>query len=236
MTFRKRVAKLDSNSWEQIGWRGWMVLDGEIGDTDPCIVVNIRFFQYCLSVSDLLCIFAIRKYIKMESVCNNFNEYERLIVLTEHLRDEKNLDEAITECSAAVKWAIDNNSLTKEMQALNLLASLYWSKNDLNEALAQYGKVAGIGREHDLRYSDEYVHSIYHAVVILTRIQPPPPAMFSLAEELVEVRGKMVDNDGNDKELQDYKMILETLNRVYKRKHRLRRQKEYVYTEIVGIG
>lgn len=106
----------------------------------------------------------------------------------------------------------------------------------MSEALVQYGKVVGIGREHELRYTDEYVQAIYHAVVILTRIQPPPPAMFSLSEELVEVRGKMVDNDGNDKDLQDYKMILETLKRVYKRKHRLRKQKEYVYTEIVGIG
>lgn len=40
VTFRKRVAKLDSNSWEQVGWRGWMILDGEIWDTDPCIVIN----------------------------------------------------------------------------------------------------------------------------------------------------------------------------------------------------
>lgn len=172
----------------------------------------------------------------MKSVCNNVNEYERLVALVEQFRNEKNVDEAITECSAAVKWAINNNSLPKEMQARNLLASLYWSKNDVSEALVQYGKVVGIGREHELRYTDEYVQAIYHTVVILTRIQPPPPAMFSLAEELVEVRGKMVDNDGNDRDLQDYKMILETLKRVYKRKHRLRKQKEYVYTEIVGIG
>lgn len=121
------------------------------------------------------------------------------------------------------------------MRARNLLASLYWSKEELNETLAQYGKVVSIGREHDLRYTDEYVQAIYHAVVILTRIQPPPPAMFSLAKELVEVHSSMVE-DENDKDLQDYKMILETLNRVYKRKHRLRKQKEYVYTKIVGIG
>ena len=171
----------------------------------------------------------------MESVCNNVNEYERLMALAEHLRDEKNVDEAITECSAAVELAINDNSLTKEMQARNLLASLYWSKEELSETLSQYGKVVGIGREHELRYADEYVQAIYHAVVILTRIQPPPPAMFSLAEELVEVRSKMVDNDEYDKDLQDYKMILETLNRVYKRKHRLRRKKDYVYTEIAGI-
>ena len=172
----------------------------------------------------------------MKSVCNNVNEYERLMALAEQFRNEKNVDEAITECSAAVKWAINNNSLPKEMQARNLLASFYWSKEELNGTLAQYDKVVGIGREHELRYTDEYVQAIYHAVVILTRIQPPPPAMFSLSEELVEVRGKMVDNDGNDKDLQDYKMILETLKRVYKRKHRLRKQKEYVYTENVGIG
>lgn len=172
----------------------------------------------------------------MKSVCNNVNEYERLMALVEQFRNEKNVDEAITECSVTVKWAINNNSLPKEMQARNLLASLYWSKEELSETLFQYGKVVGIGREHDLRYTDEYVQAIYHAVVILMRIQPPPPAMLSLAEELVEVRGKMVDNDGNDRDLQDYKMILETLKRVYKRKHRLRKQKEYVYTEIVGIG
>ena len=39
-SFRNRVAGLDSNSWEQIGWRGWMILNGEIWDTDPCIVIN----------------------------------------------------------------------------------------------------------------------------------------------------------------------------------------------------
>ena len=39
-SFRKKVASLDSNSWERMGWRGWMILDGEIWDTDPCIVVN----------------------------------------------------------------------------------------------------------------------------------------------------------------------------------------------------
>ena len=38
--FRKKVAELDSNSWNLVGWRGWMILDGEIWDTDPCIVIN----------------------------------------------------------------------------------------------------------------------------------------------------------------------------------------------------
>ena len=38
--FRKRIAQLDSNSWEQMGLQGWMILDGEIWDTEPYIVVN----------------------------------------------------------------------------------------------------------------------------------------------------------------------------------------------------
>lgn len=38
--FRQQIAKLDSNSWNIVGWRGWMILDGEIWDTDPGIVVN----------------------------------------------------------------------------------------------------------------------------------------------------------------------------------------------------
>ena len=164
------------------------------------------------------------------------NTYETLISRAEQLRADGQVDDAIAECIAAIERATLIISPKKEMQARNLLASFYWSKEELSEALVQYGKVVGIGREHELRYTDEYVQAIYHAVVILTRIQPPPPAMFSLSEELVEVRGKMVDNDGNDKDLQDYKMILETLKRVYKRKHRLRKQKEYVYTEIVGMG
>lgn len=173
---------------------------------------------------------------KLESSNDKNHEYKALVSHAEQLQVDGKIDEAIAKCVTAVKWAETNISPKKEMQARNLLASLYWSKNDVSEALVQYGKVVGIGGEHDLRYTDEYVHAIYHTVVILTRIQPPPPAMFSLSEELVEVRGKMVDNDGNDKDLQDYKMILETLKRVYKRKHRLRKQKEYVYTEIVGIG
>ena len=38
--FRQQIAKLDSNSWDNVGWRGWMILDGEIWDVDPRIVVN----------------------------------------------------------------------------------------------------------------------------------------------------------------------------------------------------
>lgn len=38
--FRQRIAKLDSNSWDNVGWRGSMILDGEIWDTDPVICVN----------------------------------------------------------------------------------------------------------------------------------------------------------------------------------------------------
>ena len=40
VSFREKVSKLDSNSWSSCGWRGWMILDGEIWNTDPCIVVN----------------------------------------------------------------------------------------------------------------------------------------------------------------------------------------------------
>ncbi len=39
-SFRECVAHLDSNSWEEMGWRGWMLLNGEIWDTDPAIVIN----------------------------------------------------------------------------------------------------------------------------------------------------------------------------------------------------
>ena len=39
-SFRERIAMLDSNSWDNIGWRGWMILDGEIWNVDPRIVVN----------------------------------------------------------------------------------------------------------------------------------------------------------------------------------------------------
>lgn len=170
----------------------------------------------------------------MESINEIISEYERLMGFARCLRDERNVDKAIVECCAAVESALKNNLFKKEMRARNLLASLYWTTDELNETLAQYGKVVGIGREHDMRYTDEYLHAIYHAVVILSRIQPPPPELFSLAKELVEVRSSMV-NDENDKDLQDYKTILETLNRVYKRKHRLRMQKEYEYTKIVGI-
>ncbi len=38
--FRQRIAKLDSNSWDNVGWRGCMILDGEIWDTDPVICIN----------------------------------------------------------------------------------------------------------------------------------------------------------------------------------------------------
>ena len=39
-SFRKRVAELDSNSWKLVGWRGWMILDGEIWDKIPRITIN----------------------------------------------------------------------------------------------------------------------------------------------------------------------------------------------------
>lgn len=38
--FRQQIAKLDSNSWDNVGWRGCMILDGEIWDTDPIICIN----------------------------------------------------------------------------------------------------------------------------------------------------------------------------------------------------
>jgi len=38
--FRQKIAKLDSNSWSNVGWRGSMILDGEIWDTDPVICIN----------------------------------------------------------------------------------------------------------------------------------------------------------------------------------------------------
>jgi len=38
--FRKRLSQLDSTSWEDMGWKGSMILDGEIWDTRPCVVVN----------------------------------------------------------------------------------------------------------------------------------------------------------------------------------------------------
>lgn len=38
--FRQQIAKLDSNSWDNVGWRGCMVLDGEIWDDSHIIYVN----------------------------------------------------------------------------------------------------------------------------------------------------------------------------------------------------
>ena len=38
--FRQQLSSLDSNSWECVGWRGWMILDGEIWDSDPRLDVN----------------------------------------------------------------------------------------------------------------------------------------------------------------------------------------------------
>lgn len=111
-----------------------------------------------------------------------------------------------------------------QMQARNLLADIHRKRGDVNETFSQYGKVIKLGRNHNLQLTDEYVHALYHTVVFLTRIQPSPPQMFTLTDELVEVRSKMVDGDGTDRELQDYKMIQEALRRTYRRRHRLRRQ------------
>ncbi len=56
--FRREMAKLDSNSWELIGWRGFLILDGEIWDVGPRIWVNYsspleqRYSEY-LSKKDM---------------------------------------------------------------------------------------------------------------------------------------------------------------------------------------
>lgn len=150
---------------------------------------------------------------------------------TEQFRNEKRLSEVIAD----IEWAEKNNSLTEEMKARNVLADLHRCRGDFDEVLPHYCKVIELGREHGLQFSEEYVHALYHTVVFMTRIQPPPPQMFTLIDELIEVRSKMVDGDENDKDLHDYKMIQESLKRVYRRKHRLRRQKEYTYNTIVGL-
>lgn len=170
----------------------------------------------------------------MKSTPNNKNKYDSSIELAKHLRDKGNIDEAIKEYNRAAEWAVKKESYLLEMQAHNLLASLYWSREDLSETLYQYGKVIGIGRECDIRHTKEYTEAIYHIVVILTRIQPPPPQLFTLAKELVDVRCEMV-NDKNDKDFQDYKLILDTLNKVYKRRHRLRKPRKYTFMKIIGV-
>lgn len=168
-------------------------------------------------------IFVNQKPDNMNDCCLIYNEYNELIGHAELLRDGSKIDEAVLVCSAAVEWAVDKGILKKEMQARNLLASLYRLNHDYNEMLVQYDKVISIAREHNLRYTDECTHALVRMVLFLSSVQPTPSLslLFSLADELVEVRGKMV-NDENDKELQDYKMIRDTLKRTYKRRHRLR--------------
>lgn len=144
-------------------------------------------------------------------------------------------NEANLEYSLAIKWAKANSSLLMQMKACNVLADIHRCNGDFDEVLPQYSKVLELGRKHNLQFSDEYIHALYHTVVFMTRIQPPPPQMFTLIDELVEVRSQMVDGDENDKDLQDYKKMQEVLKRTYKRKHRLRKQKKYTYTYIVGI-
>ena len=56
--FRQRIAKLDSNSWGNVGWRGCMILDGEIWDTDPVICINYsspleQCYAECLRKKDM---------------------------------------------------------------------------------------------------------------------------------------------------------------------------------------
>lgn len=151
------------------------------------------------------------------------------------MQDDDKLDEAITKCSSIIEWAKENGSVVEEMKARNVLADIHRCNGDFDEVLPQYSKVLELGRKHNLQFSDEYIHALYHTVVFMTRIQPPPPQMFTLIDELVEVRSQMVDGDENDKDLQDYKKMQEVLKRTYKRKHRLRKQKKYTYTYIVGI-
>ena len=165
----------------------------------------------------------------------NINEYELRINEIEQLRIVGRTSEAITECAAAIDRAVKNNSLTEEMKARNVLADIHRCNGVFDEVLPHYSKVIELGRKYNLRFSDEYNHALYHTVVFMTRIQPPPPQMFTLIDELVEVRSQMVDGDENDKDLQDYKKMQEVLKRTYKRKHRLRKQKKYTYTYIVGI-
>jgi len=168
-------------------------------------------------------------------IYNNMDdEYEVLIRQAEKLRDEKNIDDALVVCSNAVKFATDNKLPNKEIKARRLLAILYRLTFSINAAWSEYGKVTELANEHGLRYSDEYEEALFDEVMFLTRMQPPPPQMFSLAEELVEIRSKKTE-DENDKRLQDYKMFRDQLNRVYKRKHRLRKVRRYKYISIAGV-
>ncbi|MBO7490643.1 MAG: hypothetical protein J6T88_10230 [Bacteroidales bacterium] len=171
----------------------------------------------------------------MEHAYENTSEYDQLISKAGQFRAKKRIDDAIVECTMAIDWAVKNNSLTEEMKARNVLADIHRCNGDFDEVLPQYSKVLELGRKHNLQFSDEYIHALYHTVVFMTRIQPPPPQMFTLIDELVEVRSQMVDGDENDKDLQDYKKMQEVLKRTYKRKHRLRKQKEYTYNTIVGL-
>lgn len=59
----------------------------------------------------------------MESVCDNVNEYERLMALAEHLRDEKSVDKAIAECSAAVECALKKTCSEKKCEL-----ATYWHR------------------------------------------------------------------------------------------------------------
>lgn len=162
-------------------------------------------------------------------------KYDEIIQCVELLKDDGKLDEAILGYSSAIEWANGNRLLKLEMQARNLLADLHRKNGDVDETLSQYGKVIELGREHNLRFTDEYVQALYHTVGVLTHIQPPPPQMFTLADELVAVRSKMVDGDENDIVLQNYKMIQEILKRTYRRKHHLRKTQKAIYTNVVNI-
>lgn len=171
----------------------------------------------------------------MTSEDNTGQIFEMTIDHTEHFQNMKMYDDAIKECIAAVEWAVDNNSVIKEMQARNLLASLYWSKEDVPKMISQYDTVINIAREHGLIFSEEYIYALFHFSLFLTRVQPVPLQLFSMMKELIEIRSKMVD-DENDRDLQSYQALLDSLNMVYKRKKRLRKVKKYVYTKIVHLN
>lgn len=159
--------------------------------------------------------------------------FEGMIEHAEHLRDNKMYDESIRECQSAVNWAVDNGLLKEELQARNILASIYMSKGDVQEMLSQLGTVISTARDNDMKYCDAYTESLFQYACYLTRLQPVPPQLFSTMEELIEVRSSMVD-DENDSDLQSYRSMLDALKRVYKRKKSLRKTRRHTYTKIVG--
>lgn len=161
------------------------------------------------------------------------HKFEELIGLAKQLFEDGKYEDAITKCLSAAELAERGDLFKEVMQVRNLLASVYRSNDDVSGMACEYFNVICIGRVHGLRYSDEYTEALFHYAVFLTRLQPVPPNLFTTMEELIEVRGMMVD-DENDSDLQSYREMLETLRRVYKRKKRLRKVRGYTYTKILG--